>query len=447
LQTPTTVRAGKRGLATCRQGISRAGALLLGVLFMPAAIADAIDESFQPYAKGMPQIPGMEKGGVITRRNLEQFQEYLDPGMLDAVKKSWVELSVRPGASFNLEPSYIEATRRHAGATKLGPKDGELAAYVAGRPFPEEPQVADPRAGEKIAWNFRYRQGDGFVIRPLLWKYVDMSSGKVERLLQVEVQGMKYKHRTSEAPLPDISPNPSNLYFASYLKIFAPNDFKNTQLLTQRYEDDARQDDAYLYMGFQKRTRRLATGQTTDAFLGSDVMIEDFDGYNARVSEMKWTFKGARNLLTPFFNHDELKLSSEFNDPDGFQHVAFAGQGGCFPDVHWQLRKNFIVEAEPLSSTHPVSKRVFYIDAQTNEITRTLIYDRRGSLWKMAILAKSHPDHHLPANRGSGTPIADAGAMIDVQALHCSTAQFKALAVPAQVSQASFQVQSLRGGD
>ena len=421
---------------------------LLPLLFQALpSLADTIDDSFRPYAKGLPAIQGLEKGGVISKKNVDQYQDYIDPAMLEVLRKGWTELSVRPTSSFDIEPTYIEATRAHSSKTKLGTKEGELAAYIGGRPFPEEPKTSDPRAGEKVAWNYRYRQGDGFTINPIQWKYVDMASGKVERLLRVEVHTLKYKHRSKEQPLPDVLPNPSNLYFASYLKVFEPPEFKNTQLLIQRYEDDTKQDDAYLYMGFQRRVRRLATGQSTDAFLGSDVMIEDFDGYNARVSETHWTFKGERLLLLPFFNHDELPLSTEFKDNEGFQYAAFSGQGGCFPNIHWQLRKTYIVEAEPLSPQHPVSKRIFYFDAQTYEIARTSIYDRRGSLWKIAILGKSHPDRHLPANRGSGMPLNDAGAMIDVQAQHCSTAQFKSLAVPALSAPAMFQVQYLRGGD
>jgi hypothetical protein len=285
------------------------------------------------------------------------------------------------------------------------------------------------------------------VILPIQWKYRNMQSGQVERLLRVEVRLLKFKYRASHPPVPEITPNPANLYVASYLKVFEPSDLKNTQLLIQRYDDDTRQDDAYMYFGFQRRVRRLATGQTTDAFLGSDVMIEDFDGYNARVSEMKWTYKGTRILLMPFFNHDELKLSDEFKDADGFQYVSFAGQGGCFPDIPWQLRKVYVVEAEPLAAGHPVSRRVFFFDAQTYAIARSLIYDRKGELWKIAIMGKSHPDHHHPQNRGSGVPINDAGAMIDVQARHCSTGQFKTLADPALSPANLFQVQYLRGGD
>ena len=55
-----------------------------------------------------------------------------------------------------------------------------------------------------------------------------------------------------------------------------------------------------LYLGFQRRVRRLAQGQVTDSFLGSDLMIEDFEGYNGRVSDMKWTYKGTKNVRNNF---------------------------------------------------------------------------------------------------------------------------------------------------
>lgn len=423
---------------------------LLLALFAQAALAVTdveIENSFNPYKSGLPTHPGLTAGTLIHKGNIDQFKDVVDEGIELAIRNGWYEIKVTSTSSFDIERHYVDATRQHAHKVRLTDKAGELQGYAGGRPFPEEPQPADPRAGEKIAWNFRFREGDGGAIMPIQWKYRNMQTGQVERLLRVEANLIKFKYRVHTPPLPEITPNAANLYMATYLKVVEPSDLKNTQLLIQRYDDDAKQDDAYMYYGFQRRVRRLATGQTTDAFLGSDVMIEDFDGYNARVSEMKWTYKGTRNLLMPFYNHDELKLSDEFKDGEGYQYVNFGGQGGCFPDIPWQLRKVYVVEAEPLAPNHPVSKRVFFFDAQTYSIARTQIHDRKGELWKIAILGKSHADHHHPANKGSGIPINDAGAMIDVQARHCSTGQFKALAQPKLSPPSLFQVQNLRAGD
>lgn len=424
--------------------------LAIGLIgFSVASLARADSEIETSFALVRESSTSITPGTLINKANVDQYRDFLDAGMILALRNGWYEIKVAPSTSFDVDRSYISATEKGAkkSPARLGVKPSEILSYSGGRPFPEEPQPTDPRAGEKIAWNFRYTHGDGGAILPILWKYRNLQTGQVERLLRVEVHFLKFKYRTTTAPIPEITPNPSNIYAASYLKVFEPIDFKNTQLLIQRFDDDAKQDDSYMYFGFQRRVRRLATGQTTDAFLGSDVMIEDFDGYNARISDMKWTYKESRQLLMPFYNHSDLKLSDEFKDTDGFQYVNFSGQGGCFPDITWQMRKVHVVEAEPITPGHPVSKRIFYFDAQTYAIARTLIYDRKGELWKIAILGKSHPDHHLPGNKGTGVPLNDAGAMIDVQAKHCSTGQFKTLAQPGLSPTRLFQVQYLRGGD
>ena len=244
-------------------------------------------------------------------------------------------------------------------------------------------------------------------------------------------------------------PNPSNLYRAIYVKVNEPQDLKNTQLLIQRYADDQKRDDAYLYLGFQRRVRRLATGQTTDAFLGADLMIEDFEGYNGRVSDMKWTYKGTKNVLLPMWNHNELKLATDMPpEPDGYKYVDFGGQGGCFYQGSYQLRKVYVLEAEPVDPNHPVSRRTFYMDSQLQNLNGAIeTYDRKGELWKVWSVGKSHSDHHLPMNKGAGIGIDDAFSMVDIQAKHCTTGQFKGQVDFKQNPPSLFQVQNLRGGD
>ena len=59
---------------------------------------------------------------------------------------------------------------------------------------------------------------------------------------------------------------------------------------------------------------------------------------------MNWTYKGTRYMLMPFYNHNDLTLDAEtHSDSDGYQVVSFSGQGGCFPDITWQLRKVYVI--------------------------------------------------------------------------------------------------------
>jgi hypothetical protein len=416
-----------------------------------AATEADVENSFNPYKGGMPSAPGLAVGTVINKANADQFKDVLSVGIHKLLKDGMFEMKVGPTTQFMINSSYINATKTNLNKTKLGSKAGEnLSGYVAGRPFPEEPDANDPRAGEKLAWNYKYgvNWGDGAVISPFYWRYRNLTTGQIEKTIKYDFHFLNFMHRTKDAPIPEFTPNPSGIYRAIYVKANEPQDLKNTQLLIQRFEDDSKLDDAYLYLGFQRRVRRLAQGQVTDSFLGSDLMIEDFEGYNGRVSDMKWTYKGTKNVLLPMWNHNELKLSDEFKEADGYKFVNYIGQGGCFPDATWQLRKVYVLEAVPVNPNHPISKRTFYMDAQLQNLNGAIdIYDRKGELWKAFSVGKSHPDHHLPVNKGSGIGIDDGVIMVDVQAKHCTTAQFKGQVDPKKAPPGLFQVQNLRGGD
>ncbi len=149
------------------------------------------------------------------------------------------------------------------------------------------------------------------------------------------------------------------------------------------------------------------------------------------------------------WNHNELKLATDMPaEADGYKYVDFGGQGGCFHSASWQLRKVYVLEAAPVNANHPVSKRVFYMDAQLGNLNgANEIYDRKGELWKVFMVGKSHPDSHLPINKGSGIGIDDAFSMVDVQSKHCTTGQFKGQVDPKLNPPSMFQVQYMRGGD
>lgn len=422
-----------------------AAALLNGAMAFAASPED-VENSFYPYRGGVPTYAGLAPGMTIDASNAAQFEDVLDPALYDHVKSGWVAITVGETTSFDLHPNYVAATREHLGKVSLGEQPGQINGFIAGRPFPEEPDANDPRAGEKLAWNYKYgyNWGDNAAIFPFYWDFRDLNSGKLERTIKFNFHFLNFKHRVNQEPLPEFPDNPSELFRGIYVQVLEPFDVKNTQLLILRYEDDLKRDDAWLYLGFQRRVRRLATGQVTDAFLGTDLMIEDFEGYNGRISDMKWTYKGTTNILLPFYKHNELALAEERKENDGYQFVAFGGKGNCFPQISWQLRKSYILEAVPVDENHPISKRVFYVDAQTFTLPRTLIYDRKGDLWKSWTIGQAHPEFHDDVNKGSGVSIDDSFSMIDVQASHCTTGQFKGQVDPSLNPRSKFTVQNMR---
>lgn len=418
----------------------------LGVLASAAAHADVVDNSFYPYADEVPTADGLTAGTVIDQTNVGQFTEVLDPALADQISKGWVSITVGETTSFDLHPNYVKATRDGHQAVSLGDETGQINGFVAGRPFPAEPSADDPRAGEKLAWNYQYgyNWGDNAAIYPFYWRFKDLNTGKVERTLKLNLHFLNFKHRVNQAPTPEVENNPDDIFRSIYLQVLEPFDLKNTQLLIYRYSNDLKPFNAWLYLGFQRRVRRLATGQVTDSFLGSDLMIEDFEGYNGSISDMNWTYKGTKNILLPFYNHNDLDLADDIVEDDGYQYVDFGGQGGCYPEITWQLRKTYILESDPVDDNHPIAKRVHYVDAQTFTLPRTLIYDRKGDLWKTFTIGQSHPDAHDDINKGSGVSIDDSFSMLDVQAAHCTTGHFRGQVDSSLNPQSMFTVQNLR---
>ncbi|MDN5874093.1 MAG: DUF1329 domain-containing protein [Sinobacteraceae bacterium] len=385
-----------------------------------------VDASFNPYAKSMPSFEGYKPGMVINQSNVDQFKSILTNAQYLVIKKGWYKMHTIPTFSMMLPKSFREATKADYKNVKIDPKTGNLDGYVAGRPFPEDPSKDDPQAGLKLAWNFQHglNWGDNGTIKPFYFNYRDLQSGSLDRTVQLAYHTINFMHRFQNPPIPNIEPNPAGIYRAIYLRVSEPNALRNTQLLIQRHEDDRRQDSDFIYLGFQRRVRRLPAAQTTDSFLGSDLMIQDFEGYNDRVGAMKWTYLGTKYVMTPLYRHNKLKLSNE-HPADGYHFVAFGGQGQCFPNINWQLRKVYILEGVPVSKSSPIGKRIIYMDAQTGALPQTDIYDKKGQLWKDWTIGKTDPDYQLPGNKGSGIPIDDSFFMVDLEAKHCTTGQFK----------------------
>jgi len=384
-------------------------------------------------------------GTLIDQQNVEKFTNYLDKPVVDLIKKG--TLSVTVGKQFDIAPNpfFLEQTEINKGAVTIDPQTGQMINYKGGLPFPEKPESDDPIAGLKLAWNMRYSYGgDTSLVDPFIWDYINMKSGKVERSISFIGKTIRYKHRLLMSPKPSLPKNPADIFNGIYLLAKEPFDIKNTQLLVHRLEDDSARERTWLYLSVQRRVRRLPAGQTTDAFLGSDIMIEDFLGYNGRINDMTWTYLGTQQLLAPIYKHNTLVRDIESKNSNGYKFGNFHGEGNCFPDVPWQLRELYVLEAKPKMPDHPLSKRIFYVDSQTNTPIAGRHYDRTNKIWRAGISAFSHPDDHLEQNKGTGVAIPTLISMIDVTANHCTTLKMKTKINDHSVKKKDFTVQSLR---
>lgn len=379
----------------------------------------------QPQEFHRDSALNISPGTLINAANIDAFSDNMDEAVATFVKNGDTEILVGAPIKIDIHPNYVEATPKNTSTVKLGKETGDLEGYITGRPFPGIPSLDDPRAGEKTVWNMRYSYApDESETELMTWLYKNMSSDSPERSLQMYGSIMRFTHRHTSLQRPELSSNPQDLFSALYLWVKYPQDVRNTQLLTYTKNQDSDTEQAFIYLNTQRRVRRISPGQKTDAFLGSDIMIEDFLGYNGRIRDQVWEFLGEKDILAPVYAYNDLPASSKEVSGD-FEVLGFNGAGQCFPSITWQPRKVYLLKATPKEPGHPLSHRIFSIDASTFTPLLTRIYDRAGKLWKLGMVAISNSANHLPENAAWQGAITDAVSMIDIQARHCTTIQFR----------------------
>jgi hypothetical protein len=414
-----------------RAGLAGAG-LFLSLTNVAATAAELPPEmmpNVMPYAEGLPQHPVATPGATISADNLDQVQDVMVPMLFDMVKRGWLpQIKVTETTPVPAHPAFLEATAGNTrGAITFDADKVNAVGYVSGRPFPFEPDPNDPLAGLKLLWNYRYSmfEGDSEYIHQN-WKYRDMRNEQIERELRIDVHIIRHMNRVINPPIPAFEDNPGGIYNSFYLLVKEPFDVANTQLLVHTYADDNKRTDAWLYLGFQRRVRRLATGQVTDAFLGSDLMIEDFRGYNTRISEYEWKYVETRTILAPVYHYaDALSYQQDMDSYQGVKKEGSTGRAGCFPDVPYQLRKVYVVDGTPRDPSHPLSRRLNYLDVESSAFLYSQVYDRKGEPWKLFTIPYHHPDTSpYEVNHGSGSLLWSQPSQIDVQNEHCTTLHF-----------------------
>jgi len=287
---------------------------------------------------------------------------------------------------------YINATLEHSARVELG--DGELKNYVAGLPFPLiDPQ--DPKAGEKVAWNYRYRdQGETAQYWPT--SSVITSAGSVERSNKFYNASMYGMHR----PRPDANLatwEKEGIFSKQYTLMLAPSDVEGGQTLGVTHDKDTITHEQWVYDPKTRRIRKVVYN-IYQASGNADYLMEDWNGFNGYIHVYEWKYLGEKIILVPgFIKTAEPKLG---------------GRGNWYPVDPWELRKVVVIEAIPKESHPAYSRRVIYIDLQASWIPYSLAFNRKGEHSRTFFMVHRNPESS-PENKGIRIPILSVQTSID----------------------------------
>ncbi|MEM7466779.1 MAG: DUF1329 domain-containing protein [Pseudomonadota bacterium] len=385
-------------------------------------------------------------GTTISANNVGDFQFVLDPDLANLVAQAWTSIRVGDITSYRPHPAYRQATAQYGGKTALG-DSGKLLNYVAGRPFVGSPKRDDPRAGERIAWNMRLMyNGDSAHIPEMHMQLRDMKTDNAVRSVEFEASMMRFMHRHVVPPLPSVNDNIQNTFGAFYMRGLQGADLKDVEVLAFIPRDDTNERRGWVYIPQLARSQNLAAFNTNETMFGSDYFADDFMGYSGRIRDVTWKYLGESFLLLPMYRYDQIVVTETKAKHHDYRFVHFDGRGHCFPNVTWQVRRTYIVEATTKNDKYPVAKRMIYVDAQTYHPALVKIYDRNQQFWKLAINGAAHPLSHITKNKASDAPIIDATSMIDIQKERCTTFQSLTLVNVDSLNTKDFDPNNLGGG-
>jgi hypothetical protein len=260
----------------------------------------------------------------VDRRNVAAIAAALPAELLALVQKGELSFTVQDSTDLPPREDYIEATRAHSRSVTLG--EGKLNGYVAGMPFPGI-EAHDPRAGEKVMWNFRYRdRGDA----KEYWGGVRSltANGAVDRTISFHGLFLYGIHRPdSRKNVPQWEQD--GVYYTQLLEFTAPPDIRDNLTLTTRYDNDTKPDSQSAYDVQVRRVRHPPVYHLASVF-GLYTLVEDQWGFSGYLHPYRWRFLGKQVVLVPGLAKAD--------------HLTLGGRGGWYPTAPWELRQVYVAE-------------------------------------------------------------------------------------------------------
>jgi len=317
-------------------------------------------------------------GEVITKDTMAKAESLLTPTARWMLQQG-MKMPIIPYRKVELPKLYKEASEKYSGQVKLSADGKDLFNYVAGLPFLTiDPN--DPLAGYRIMWNQEQKpayidnytnEGEFQLIN---------AKGESERFYGLNNAGrMMWTGRLYYEPKPVIPHNPPLRYTEQFGPLYAPNDLKGTSALTFRYLAPNLPDDSYFYSPELRRVRRVGIANRSDAFWGTDMDLDSFWGFAAKVSF--WTFRllAEKEILGVVHAGKYGQRDAWCAQPDGQ-----SGTLAMLPcTLNWEKRPVYVVEGLPTGySQYAFSKRILYVDKDFWNMNFSEMYDQGGELWR-----------------------------------------------------------------
>jgi hypothetical protein len=306
---------------------------------------------------------------LMWKHMLDRFKPTPTSGKRHA--GNFTEIEVVPTRQYYHSLPVAEATKQYAGTVKQD-KDGYIIenTYVAGYPFP---RPSGPTKAQQIMMNWIKNYNlDGEFYWEHVYGYTSDMRNDYEGI--ATAYALRLQGRVKAEPqgyLDDRAKNQGELKNFQYMNQ-APRDLFGNIINITQYVDPNKDDLFLMYINSIRRIRKMTASDTQDPAVGQDMIYEDWQGWNQKLSPKRYPYKyeviGEQEFLVP------ITL-------DGAPYVS-SKEGYSLKGLQFERRPCWVLQLTQLDKNYVYSKRVIYIDMETLYLYHVESYDQRGRLYR-----------------------------------------------------------------
>ena len=194
-----------------------------------------------------------------------------------------------------------------------------------------------------------------------------------DKYTQSQVMNMRFMGRIYFPPLGWYDERAErNGEFSAFAYVnFEPRAMRGMGVLQYHYDDPDKLDSLMIYVPSLRRMRKMSASDTQDP--QGDLTYDDSDMISQKITPKKYPYKfeiiEEREYLIP------LAYASVPQWVESKNHYALRG-------TRFQRRPIYVLEMTQLDPNYVYSKRVYYVDKETFELTWGECYDQKGRLYR-----------------------------------------------------------------
>lgn len=334
-------------------------------------------------------LADVKEGTVLSAQNIDalyedtfeghKIKDLLTEKIEWRIRENGFQMPLVHSKVVEMDAKWVERSNANAKTATLNAETRQVEGWQGGMPFPNIDE-SDPKAAEKIVWNWYYGnpRGDVMNVPNVSYVMIDGDSG-IERaqnwsFIRYTMKGRMNGEQT-EGDGKELS---RTLFFAT-----APRDIKGLGTYTVRQDSD-KVEDVWAYIRAVRRTRRLSGGAWMDPIGGTDQLQDDIEIFNANPSWYEsYKLIGKRHMLVAAHGkHSAWKVDAKTQQEEYPTLDLKNAPYWNFNYDNYEPREVYVIEAIT-PEEHPYSKKIIYVDTQYPRVHFGEAYDKKGEFWKM----------------------------------------------------------------